>query len=58
MHNAVCKNLMKEGIVGPVVYKTPITSEQLQKLFESGQLGNADTKDPKQLRLDLLTSRA
>ena len=48
--NAVCKNLMKEGKVRPVVHKTPITSEQLQKLFESGQLGNADTKDPKQLQ--------
>ena len=50
MLNAVCKNLMKDGKVGPVVHKTPITSEQLQKLFESGQLGNADTKDPKQLQ--------
>ena len=50
--NAVCKNLMKEGKVRPVVHKTIITSEQLQKqkLFESGQLGNADTKDPKQLQ--------
>ena len=47
--NAVCKNLMKEGKVRPVVHKTPITSEQFQKLFESGQLGNANTKDPKQL---------
>ena len=48
--NAACKNLMKEGKVRPVVHKTSITSEQLQKLFESGQLGNADTKDPKQLQ--------
>ena len=48
--NAVCKNLMKQGKVRPVVHKTPITSEQLQKLFESGQLGNADTKDPKLLQ--------
>ncbi|KAL9953873.1 hypothetical protein ACROYT_G041346 [Oculina patagonica] len=48
--NADCKNLMKEGKVAGVVHKTPITSEQLQKLFESGQLGNADTKDPKQLQ--------
>ena len=48
--NAVCKNLMKGGKVRPVLHKTPITSEQLQKLYESGQLGNADTKDPKQLQ--------
>ena len=39
-----------KGKIRPVVRKTPITSEQLQKLFESGQLGNADTKDPKQLQ--------
>ena len=49
--NAVCKNVMKEGKVRPVVHKTPIISKQLQKLFESGKLGlNADTKDPKQLQ--------
>ena len=48
--NVVCKNLMLEGKVRPVVHKTPLISEQLQKLFESGQLGNADTKDPKQLQ--------
>ena len=28
--NAVCKNLMKGGKVGPVVHKTPIRSEQLK----------------------------
>ena len=38
MLNAVCKNLMKEGKVRLAVHKTPIISEQLQKLFESGQL--------------------
>ena len=31
--NAVCKNLKKEGKIGAVVHKTPITSEQLQKPF-------------------------
>ena len=48
--NAVCKNLMKEGKVRLAVHKTPIISEKLQKLFESGGLGNVDTKDPKQLQ--------
>ena len=37
--NAVCKNLQKEGKVGVVVQKTPITNEQLQKLFERSQKG-------------------
>ena len=40
---------MKEGKVGPVVHKNPITSEQMQQLFTSGQLGDANTKDPSQL---------
>ena len=47
--NAICKNMMKEGKVGPVVHKHPITSEQMQELFRSGQLGDSDTKDPSQL---------
>ena len=46
--NAVCKNMMKEGKVGPVVHKHPITSEQMQELFRSGQLGDSNTKDPSQ----------
>ena len=32
-----------------VVYKPPITREQLEKLFESGQLGNSDSKNSRQL---------
>ena len=47
--NAICKNMMKEGKVGPVVHKNPITSEQMQELFTSGQLGDANTNDPSQL---------
>ena len=47
--NAICKNMMKEGKVGPVVHKHPITSEQMQELFRSGQLGDSNTKDPSQL---------
>ena len=34
--NAICKNMMKEGKVGSVVHKNPITSEQMQELFASG----------------------
>ena len=49
--NAICKNMMKEGKVGPVVHKHPITSEQMQVFFRSGQLGASNTKDPSQLVL-------
>ena len=31
------------------MHKNPITSEQMQELFASGQLGDANTKDPSQL---------
>ena len=47
--NAVCKDMVKRGQVSPVVHKTPITSEQLQKLYESQQLGEATTTNPTQL---------
>ena len=33
--NAVCKNMMKEGKVSPVVHKNPITNVQMQELFTS-----------------------
>ena len=36
--NAFCKNMMKEGRVGPVVHKNPTTSEQMEESFISGQL--------------------
>ena len=39
----------REGKIGTVVHKPPITREQLEKLFESGQLGNSDSKNPRQL---------
>ena len=41
--------MMKEGKVGPVVHKHPITSEQMQELFRSRQRGDLNTKDPSQL---------
>ena len=47
--NAVCKDMVKRGQVSPVIHKTPITSEQLQKLYESQQLGEATTTNPTQL---------
>ena len=47
--NAICKQMMQEGKVGPTIHKNPITSEQLQQLYETGQLGEWDTLDPSQL---------
>ena len=47
--NAVCKDMVKRGQVSPVLHKTPITSEQLQKLYESQQLGEVTTTNLTQL---------
>ncbi|XP_028401214.1 uncharacterized protein LOC114524266 [Dendronephthya gigantea] len=47
--NAICKKLTREGKVGPVIHKHPITSEQLQKLYESGELTDYDSKNPRKL---------
>ena len=47
--NAVCVNMMKEGKIGPTIHKNPITNEQMQQLFNTGQLGEAETKNPSQL---------
>ena len=47
--NAICKNMMREGKIGTIVHKNPITTEQMQELFASGQLGNDDTNYPSQL---------
>ena len=41
--------MMQDGKVGPTIHKNPITSEQLQQLYETGQLGEWDTMDPSQL---------
>ena len=40
--NAICKQMMQEGKVGPTIHKNPITSEQLQQQYETGQLGEWD----------------
>ena len=47
--NAVCKDMVKRGQVSPVVHEAPITSEQLQKFYESQQLDEAITTNPTQL---------
>ena len=47
--NAICKQMMQDGKVGPTIHKNPVTSEQLQQLYETGHLGEWDTLDPSQL---------
>ena len=47
--NAICKQMMQEGKVELTIHKNPITSEQLQQLYETGQLGEWDSLDPSQL---------
>ena len=44
--NAICEQMMQDGKVGPTIHKNPITSEQLQQLYETGHLGEWDTLDP------------
>ena len=34
--NAICKQMMQDGKVGPTIHKNPITSEQLQLLTKQG----------------------
>ena len=49
--NAVCKNLLKEGKVRPVVIKLPSQASNCKSFLKVvNYLGNADTKDPKQLQ--------
>ena len=47
--DAFAKSIRREGKVGGVVHKSPITKEQIEMLFERQQLGPADTKCPSQL---------
>ena len=47
--DAFAKSIRREGKVGGVVHKSPITKEQIETLFERQQLGPADTKCPSQL---------
>ena len=43
--NAICKQMMQEGKVGPTIHKNPITNKQLQQVYETGQLRKWDTLD-------------
>lgn len=37
------------GKIAGVVHKKPLTQEQIQLLYQSGELGPSDSEDPKQL---------
>ena len=47
--NAICRKNAQEGKASPIVHKQPITKEQVQQLFQAGQLGECDTQDPAHL---------
>ena len=48
--DAFVKELRKSGKISGVVHKKAISKQQVEKLFQSGELGPADTKDPAQLQ--------
>ena len=48
--DAFVKDLRKTGKIAGVVHKKAISKEQLKKLFESGELGPADSLNPAQLQ--------
>ena len=47
--DAFVKSLRKSGKIAGAVHKESMTEEHIQQLFESGELGPADSKDPAQL---------
>ena len=44
------KDLRKTGKIAGIVHKNAISKEQVKKLFESGELGPADSLNPAQLQ--------
>ena len=48
--DVLVKKLWKSGKISRVVHKKAISKQQVEKLFQSGELGPADTKDPEQLQ--------
>lgn len=48
--DAFVKDLRKTGKVAGVVHKKPISKQQIQRLYECGELGPADSTNPAQLQ--------
>ena len=46
--NAICRKNAQEGKASPIVDKNPVTKEQVEQLFRTGQLGECHTQDPAQ----------
>ena len=46
--DAFVKDLRKSGKIAGLVHKKAISKQQIQKLFDWGELGLADTKNPAQ----------
>ena len=47
--DVICRKNAQEGKASPIVHKQPITKEQVEQLFQTGQLGECHTQDPAQL---------
>ena len=47
--NSYLKQLVNEGKIAGTVHKKPLTSEIIQKLYDAGELADADTRDPRAL---------
>ncbi|KAJ7388220.1 BTB/POZ domain-containing protein kctd1, partial [Desmophyllum pertusum] len=47
--NSYLKHLVNEGKIAGTVHKNPLTGETIQKLYEKGELADADTRDPRVL---------
>ena len=41
------KQLVNDGKIAGTVHKNPLTSETIKKLYEKGELADADTRDPR-----------
>ena len=47
--NSYLKQLVNEGKIAGTVHKNPLTSETIKKLYEKGELADADTRNPRVL---------
>ena len=48
--DAFVKDLRKTGKIAGIVYKKAVSKDQIQRLFESGELGPADSQNPAKLQ--------
>ena len=47
--NSYLKQLVNEGKIAGTVHKNPLTGETIKKLYEKGELADADTRNPRVL---------